>query len=251
VLLALPYTACGDDATGPDGDAVISLPFEFVEDATGRIGFQLTGVNGTINVTGLSEGETFTVSGFRQIRECSQSAAEAWIDQLEVLVTPTPTTIIIQTDQPHNTSPCNLVVDYELTIPERLVGQIINVNGTITVDGLDERIFVTNVNGNVTLEDIEDDATVRLTNGNIVADVQIGDRESIDLLTVNGNVDLDIPTFTNALLSITVANGSIVVSNLTVQNEVSTATSLSGTLGTGEGTIILGTTNGNISLTGV
>jgi hypothetical protein len=250
-LIALPFTACGDDPVGPNGNSVISVPFEFVEDATGKTGFQLTGVNGNVTVTGLSQGETFTVSGFRRVQNCSQSAAETWIDQLQVEVRPTATTIVIETDQPQNTNPCSLVVDYELTVPERLFGQIVNVNGDITVEELDEGLSVVNVNGTVTLDDVEDDVTVVNVNGNIEADARINNDESIDLLTVNGAVDLTIPTTTNALLSIALANGSYSVSNLTITNQVSTETSLTGTLGTGEGTIILRTTNGNISLTGV
>jgi hypothetical protein len=251
-LIALPFTACGEDEiTGPGGLAVISVPFQFVEDATGKTGFRLIGINGNVTVIGLSTGETFTVSGFRQVQNCSRSQAEAQIDDLQVDVDVTATEILVQTIQPVNTDPCSLVVQYDLTVPERLFGQIINVNGEVSIEDLDEGVSVVNVNGLVTLEDVEDDVTVRLTNGDIVADARISGDEEIDLLTVNGNVGLTIPTTTNALLSIALANGTISVSNLTITNQTSTTNTLNGTLGTGEGLVILRTTNGNITLTGV
>jgi hypothetical protein len=252
MLVTIPFTACDEDTIiGLDGDAVISVPFQVVEDATGRTGFTLIGVNGGITITGLSQGETFTVSGFRRVQNCSQAQAEVLIEDLQVQVSATATEVIVQTIQPGNTDPCTLVVDYELTVPERLFGQIINVNGEISIEGLDEGLSVVNTNGLVTLDDVEDDVTVRLTNGDIVADARISGDEEIDLQTVNGNVGLTIPVTTDALLSIALANGTINVSDLTITNETSTSTTLTGTLGTGEGTIILRTTNGNITLTGV
>ena len=69
-------------------------------------------------------------------------------------------------------------------------------------------------------------------------------------MTVNGSIDLTIPTTTDAELSIALTNGIITVSNLTIDGAVTTPTSVSGTLGTGEGSLILRTTNGNITLRG-
>jgi DUF4097 and DUF4098 domain-containing protein YvlB len=250
VLAALPFVACSDDLVDPGGDAVISIPFSFERDATGRTGYQLTGVNGTITITGSSQGEAVLVNGFRRVRDCSQSAADALIGQFQVEVTETATHIVIRTDQPVDASGCNLVVDYDLTVPERLMGTIVSVNGVIAVDDVDGGLDITSINGTVELADVEDDTRVRLTNGTIQGNIRISDEEEIDLLTVNGSIDLTIPTTTDAELSIALANGIITVSNLTIDGAVTTSTSVSGTLGTGEGSIILRTTNGNITLRG-
>jgi len=252
LLLAPALFACGGDGLfGPGGGPfTISEAFDYALDATGRTGFSLTGVSGTIVVEGQSVDESVAIQGFRRVRDCGRSAAEALIDQLEVDVRETATEIVVETIQPNFTSPCSLIVDYELTVPARLVGQLVNINGTITVDGLDDGIDVTNVNGDVLLSDIEGETVVRLTNGSIDADVRIEGTEEIDLLTVNGRVDLTVPADTDADLSIALANGTIRVTNLTVANETITPVSLTGTLGTGEGTIILRTTNGDITIRG-
>jgi DUF4097 and DUF4098 domain-containing protein YvlB len=131
------------------------------------------------------------------------------------------------------------------------VANITNVNGEITVDDFDSGAFVTNVNGLVIVRDIEGDTAVSLVNGNIDAELRIEDDGSIDLVNVNGTIDLDIPVDTDAQLSATLANGTITVLNLAVQNQVSSPTSLTGTLGDGDGTIRLESTNGSIMITGV
>lgn len=247
-LLALAAPGC-EDTLAP-GDAVISEPFEIERDATLRSAFEVTGINGNITVTGDGTSETFRATGFRRVRNCTESEAEAWIDRLEVRATETADVIALETVQPLDTSPCSLEVEYELTVPARLAADLVNINGNIVVMGLAGGLSVTNTNGNVTLDGSAGPATVRLTNGNILADVLIAGTETADLLTVNGNVGVLVPTSTSASLSASLVNGVIDVANLSISDRVQTRTTLTGTLGTGEGTILLGTTNGNITITG-
>ncbi len=250
LLLAIVAAGC-EDTTSLDDEATISVPFQFQQDATGRTAFQLIGVNGEVVVTGVAEGESVVVSGFRRVVGCGQEDADVWIDELEVRVTETEDEIIVQTIQPVGTSPCTLVVDYELSVPQRLAGEIVNVNGPVSVTSLSGGVTVTSVNGPVTLDDGQGDTTVRLTNGAITADLAIEAGETIDLLTVNGEIDLSIPVTTSAILSAILVNGTIDLDNLTLSNASTSSTSLTGTLGDGAGAILLRTTNGNISITGV
>lgn len=248
-LLLVPVSSCGD-VLGPN-EVVRSESFDFQRDAAGRTGFQVIGINGTITVTGSTQSETFLISGVRQVRGCGRAQADGYFDDLEVEVTETAQDIVVRTLQPQNTSPCTLVVDYELTVPARLAGEVIDVNGEITITGLDQGVSVTLVNGPVTLADVEHATTVRLTNGSITADLVPAGTDRIDVLTVNGSIGLEIPTSTGAELTATVTNGTISITNLTVSNQVSSGTSITGTLGTGEGEIVVRTTNGSIALTGV
>ncbi|MDH3734183.1 MAG: hypothetical protein OEU54_11640, partial [Gemmatimonadota bacterium] len=186
-LCSVAIGGCGDSTTGPDVITVISVPFDFSEDASAVDAFRLIGVNGSVVVIGRSTGETFSVSGFRRVQNCTESQAESYIDDLQVDVVVAAAEILVQTLQPVSTAPCSLLVDYELSVPERLFARIFNVNGSILVEDMDEGVDVTNVNGLVTLDDVEDDVTVRLTNGNILANAHISDDEAIDLLTVNGS----------------------------------------------------------------
>jgi DUF4097 and DUF4098 domain-containing protein YvlB len=250
LILTVPTAGCEESMLGPGGDGVIDEPFTFLRDAAGVTSFRLTGVNGDVTVTGQSVGDAFVATGSRRIEGCSQEAAEEWIDELEVRVTMTAEEITVETLQPVDTSPCTLVVDYELRVPDRLIGEIVNVNGRIDISGLRQGVAVTNVNGPVTLEDVEGSTTVLLTNGNITASLAIDGEETIDLLTVNGGIDLSIPMATSATLSAILVNGSISVSNLTLFDVSSTQTSLTATLGDGLGEVVLRTTNGGIAVTG-
>lgn len=225
---------CGGDGGFPfaPGDAVISEPFEFQRDATGRASFELTGINGNITIRGQSQGETIRITGLRRVQSCSQSAARLQIDNLRVVVGESAQGVVVQTDQPQNTGSCSLSVEYTVTMPERLFAAVVNVNGNITLDDLDNGAAVVNVNGNVSGE------------------IDIEDSGAIDLQTVNGNVDLTVRTDIDAQLSANLVNGQIRITNLTLANQTSTMTSLSGTLGDGDGSIQLRTTNGNITIEG-
>ncbi|MGB2989370.1 MAG: hypothetical protein WBC98_05380, partial [Candidatus Zixiibacteriota bacterium] len=63
-------------------------------------------------------------------------------------------------------------------------------------------------------------------------------------------IELDIPQNTSAEFSATVVTGTISISDLILQNQVSTPGSLSGTVGSGEGTISLNVVTGSVSVKG-
>lgn len=242
--LFLVASAGCDDGTGPG--VVIREPFDFQRDATQRAVLRVTGVNGNITVTGIPGGDTFHATGYRQVRGCSRSEAEEWIDQLEVRVAETEAAIVVETVQPQLTGPCTLEVEYDITVPARLRGVLTDVNGNVTARALAGGVGVTDVNGNVVVEGDAGGVTVRLTNGNVAGGLALEGEEAIDLQTVNGNVVLSIPAGTSAALSAALVNGAISVYNLTLSNAVRTSTSLTGILGGGTGAIVLRTTNGNI-----
>jgi hypothetical protein len=249
LLLAAGLSAACEDITG-GGDAVLSEPFQLQRDATDRTGFQLTGVNGEIVITGVEADETFRASGFRRVENCALSEAEEWIDRLEVRISETADDIVVRTIQPLDTSPCTLTVDYELSVPARLLGRVVAVNGDIEIRDLRAGVSVTSVNGVIALDEVAAPITARLTNGAIEVDATLADDESIDLLAVNGSIDLAVPTTTGASLTASVVNGTIRVVNLTLSDAVRTGTSLTGTLGTGTGAIVARTTNGDITVAG-
>jgi DUF4097 and DUF4098 domain-containing protein YvlB len=116
---------------------------------------------------------------------------------------------------------------------------------------MDNTVAVNNTNGNVTLDDVLGDQLVMLVNGNVESQTPIlAQGGVIDLQTVNGNVALDIPQGTSAQFSAHLVNGTITTSGLLLLNPVSTMTSLTGTLGGGQGIIDLRTVNGNIRASG-
>ena len=93
---------------------------------------------------------------------------------------------------------------------------------------------------------------IDLVAGTIEGEVTLPLNGAIDMKTVTGDINLVIPVNTSAEFSAAVNIGSISDSNLVLQNEVRTATFLSGTLGSGQGTITLETeVIGNISVSGL
>jgi len=172
------------------------------------------------------------------------------LDRLEVVVSVEGDAIVVRTEQPSDTQGRTFEVEYNLIIPERLKGNITNVNGNILIDAMDDDVEVITVNGNITLQDHFGSADVTSTNGNLDATVTISLGGVIDMNAVNGSIDLDIPASTSATFAARVANGDISTSNLSLDDAQSTPVSLTGVLGDGDGEIDIETVNGNIVLQG-
>ncbi|HSM17075.1 MAG TPA: DUF4097 family beta strand repeat-containing protein [Gemmatimonadales bacterium] len=254
-VIGVMGAACGD-STGTDDQVqnqnfVAEEALQFDLDATGRTTFRVEGINGNIDVVGAAGTEIFTVRGERQVWSESVVDAQDYLDRLEVVITETVDEILIRTVQPQNTGGRNLVVNYVLTVPERLATRLVNVNGNVTVRQVLGSVTIDDVNGNVTLDDLSGSVDVVLVNGNIACQAVIVATGTIDLETVNGNVTLDIPQNTSAEFAAHLVNGTITTSNLVFQNVTGGPTSLIGTLGNGQGMIDLRTVNGNILARGV
>ncbi len=253
-LLGALGAACGD-STGTDDrvgnqNFMAEEPLDVDLDATARTAFRVEGINGTIDVLGAAGTETFAIRGERQVWSESVEDARDYLGQLDVVVSETATDIIIRTVQPQSTGGRNLVVNYVLTVPERLAARLVNVNGNVTVRQLLETVTVDDVNGNIVLDDLSGSVSATLVNGNVSCQAMLPAAGIVDLETVNGNVTLDIPVNTSAEFTAQVVNGTITTSNLTFQGVTGGPTSFQGTLGAGDGTIDLQTVNGNIAARG-
>jgi predicted RNA-binding protein len=257
-LIAALAIGCGDSSGPSSGGQVgnqnflaeVSLNIDL--DATARTTFRVEGINGNIDVVGVAGTETFMIRGERQVWSESVADAQDYLDRLEVVITELGNEILIRTVQPSNTGGRNLVVNYQLSVPARLIARLVNLNGNVTARLMDDDVTVNNTNGNVTLDDILGDQNVMLVNGNVESQTPVlAQGGVIDLETVNGNVVLDIPQNTSAQFTANLVNGTISVSGLLFQGPVSsTPTSLTGTLGGGQGIIDLRTVNGNIQASG-
>jgi DUF4097 and DUF4098 domain-containing protein YvlB len=106
------------------------------------------------------------------------------------------------------------------------------------------------VTGQVLLDEISGSAVVNLVTGGIEAQVTLPEDGMVNLNLVTGNIGLNIPQNTSAEFSAAVVTGTISMSDLVLQNPASTSTSLSGTLGNGEGTILLNVVTGSVSVHG-
>ncbi len=244
----LGLSACNGDLFG--GGQQAQEEFFFEEDSTGRTEFRLEGINGNMDVIAESGTEDFVVGGFRRVRSSSLADAQEQLDRLQVDVSVEGDAIVIRTQQPSDTEGRTFEVEYNLIVPERLEGNIRNVNGNILIDSMDDDVDVSTTNGNISLRDHFGSAEVRATNGNLDATVTLPQGGVLEMSTTNGNLDLDIPASTSANFVARVANGSITTSGLSLDNAQSTPFSLTGVLGDGDGEIDIETVNGNIVVQG-
>ncbi len=232
-----------------DFEAEDSFSFEVQVGNSSKL--RLEGVNSEITITGTSSANSVTITGIKRVGSDSTQDAQEHLQELEVNVQSLTNEVFVETIQPQDTGCRKYVVDYTITLPRNLKVQVKNFNGIVTIDSMDNDITVNNVNGNITLTEIVGSALVNLVNGIIESKVTLPLNGTIDLNTLNGDINLTIPVNTSAEFSAVVNIGSISVSDLVLQNEVSTSTSLSGTLGSGQGTISLESEEiGDISVSG-
>jgi DUF4097 and DUF4098 domain-containing protein YvlB len=224
--------------------------FSFDIDVASHTQVRVEGINGNVSFDGQPGRTVVTIAGERTVGSESLADAEAHLDELQVSVSDLGDEIFAQTTQPDDTQGRSYIVDYNITLPQNLAAFVTNLNGSVTVRTLENRVTAFVANGQVILDAITGDTFADLTNGQITAYIIVPLDGTADLSIVNGNIDLEIPTNTSADLTATVVNGIITTSNLDFQNLTQTSTSLSGTLGDGRGTITLSTANGNIEITG-
>jgi hypothetical protein len=248
LAVALGLSACNGDPFS--GGQQAQEEFFFEEDATGRTEFRLEGINGNMDVIAESGTEDLVVGGFRRVRSSSLADAQEQLDRLQVNVSVEGDAIVIRTEQPSDTEGRTFEVEYNLIVPERLEGNIRNVNGNVLIDAMDDDLEVITVNGNITLQDHFGSADVTTTNGNLDASVTISVGGVINMNAVNGGIELDIPASTSATFAARLANGDITTSGLSLDDAQSTPFSLTGVLGDGDGEIDIETVNGNIVVQG-
>jgi hypothetical protein len=254
LLTSIILTSCGG---GGGGDFNVNFPpldtfppvsnpdFEAAEVFSDEVPvvnhtqFNLTGIEGVVSVTGISGATSVMITATKRVQSGSLQDAEAHLQELEVNVQDLATEIRVETIQPLDDGGRNYIVDYTITLPVFLETHVENTDGIVTLDSINNDVTVINVGGNITLRNILGSALIDLVAGTIEGEVTLPLNGAIDMNTATGNINLAIPANTSAELSATVNLGSISVSNLVLQNEVRTSTFLSGTLGSGQGTITL------------
>jgi len=253
LLFTLLLNACddGDGVTGTrNTDYAASERFAFEIERQGQIRFRLQGINGSVQVNGVAGAVSFIIEGEKHVESDSQQDAEEYLELLDVEIGSSDEEVVVRTVQPDYAAGRNFVVDYSISMPRDIVLTLSLVNGSIVVQSLDRSITVQNVNGSIVVRDVMGSALLSLVNGQIDAAMALESGGIIDMRTTNGIILLGLPQDTSASFSAAVETGSIVLVNLTLVGEIRTANSLSGTLGGGDGTVMLRTTNGNITVTG-
>ena len=244
----------GGGGGGGDGDTRFEEKetFSFEITVGNHDQFKLLGVNGEITITGESGANSVMIIAIKRVQSSiSAQDAKDHLQELEVDWESVENEVSVETIQPDDSAERNYSVDYTITLPKYFKIQVNSINAIVTLDSIENDVTVSIANGEVTLRDIYGSALVTLANGTIDGEVVLPLQGTIDLSVVTGgDIHLAIPTSTSATFSASTLFGSInVSSSLVVQDEVKTSTSLSGTLGDGDGEISLGTM-GDISVSG-
>jgi hypothetical protein len=271
VILALFLSGClfeSNDLYVRDTRFAAVAEFEHLIPASDRSMLLITGISGNIEVLGVPEATIVEINGERRVESESLRDAEQHLSDLVVHILEGPDRVEIETRQPSNSFGRNYIVDYYCVVPADWTVDVLNTNGNVTADSLLSVAIVVITNGNATFSDHVGDVEVEITNGNVIVNRLIGNLYGTvtngniladvvmplagycDLLVTNGMIDLAVPSTTSAEFSASVTNGTISVANLAMSGLASSPTSLAGTIGDGNGTILLQTTNGAIVVTG-
>ena len=257
-------TSCGDDGgpTSPtdnffdftgnvaNTDFTAEASFSSEIPVASQTQLALRGINGSVVVSGRSDSSSILVNAVRRVRSESSADAEANLERLQVRVTDLGTQVLVETSQPQDSGGRSFEVDYAITLPRTLEVSVTNVNGAVTIENINAPVNVLNTNGELELQNIVGSVIAEGVNGRIEATSTLPRAGRIELALVNGNVELAIPQNTSATLSARTSNGTVTLSNLSLSSSTSAPSSVQGTLGGGDGTIILTTVNGTIRVSG-
>jgi hypothetical protein len=263
LCLGLLLSCSGGDVNGPEfnistdgfnfNDQDFTAGKIFIDDleVDNHIRVTVAAVNGEVVVTGQSGAQQVKVTAHLYVTSDSQEDAELHLDDLDILVADDANEILIQTVQPQNFNGREYRVEYDIIVPDRFEVVTSQVNGAIAILDIQNNIDVWNENGDIMLSGVIGGVTAHVENGRIDGSVVLPVNEGIDLSVINGGLDLSIPKSTSAVFSATIdMNGEIIMSDLEFTESTHTPVALTGTLGNGEGFVVLSTVNGNIEIMG-
>jgi hypothetical protein len=234
VALATALAGCSD--SGLDGNRVndvqVEQSFEFRFDAGAATLVGVETLNGSIVVTAGPSASEIVIDGIRRVASDSEQDAREFLDRVIVEISEPGTEVWARTSQPNDTEGREVVVSYSVTLPPWLELVAHTVNGAITITGT------------------ESDVEARSVNGGLAGTVSLRPGGEVVFTTVNGGILLNVPPTTSATVSADVVNGAITVAGLTLTDGFASTTSVRGQLGSGDGSIVLETTNGGIALNG-
>ncbi len=203
--------------------------------------FELSNVNGSIDVIPWDRDEV-------EIRAVKRAGSQARLDAIEINVREEPGRVTVKTELPRTG---NGVVDYDIRTPAAASVTLRNVNGRVTIDGLDGPVDIRSVNGAIEADGLSQSTAIETVNGAITATyaaAPTAGRHRFE--AVNGAIRLYLPAGAGGRFEAKTVNGSI---KNDMGLEVKKArfgpmSSLEGTIGPGEAEIELETVNGSIRI---
>ncbi len=123
-----------------------------------------------------------------------------------------------------------------------------STNGSVTVQNVDGYVSAATSNGDVRVRNTTGIDEVRSINGSVNGDVA-AIRQDVVIETTNGDIAIALAPTLNARLEASTVTGSVTVRDVPLGDTTNGEKHASGTLGAGDGTVTVQTTNGSITLT--
>jgi len=252
-VTALVFIACGNiidpDPIHNNRYTAVS-EFSFTIDAIDKSKLELGSINGGVVIVGDENADNVVVAGEKIVKSDNEMDAQSYLKNLKVSIAESGKTLYVTSEQPENTQGRDVSIEYEIRVPASWTCAVELVNGQVAADSLRRDLMIKVTNGNVSLQEMIANAYIRVTNGQIDGCMTLRSGGTVDAETTNGIITMRFPQSTSAQLTAKVTNGTVNVSGLTLDNMYGSQKEIHGTIGSGDGTIMLKTTNGNITVMG-
>ncbi len=217
--------------------------------AAGVIQLSASNVNGSITVSAVQE-TTITAEITKKCRGEDKDDAEEHIDNIVINEDISDGTLILEADMPHNDENRNYRADFDITIPEFIYLDLATVNGRISITDMVAGAKVRITNGEIITRNLQGGIDGVTVNGEIDSDLALlAAAKSAFLTTTNGDVMLSLPADVSASFDASTVNGEVTVTGFTsVDYTTNLPTHKAGTIGSGDATITITVTNGNITI---
>jgi hypothetical protein len=209
----------------------------------------VSNVNGSVTVTGGS-GDTVEIIAIKK------ADSQETLDKIEIEITHTADSIVIETDLPDSDHWFSWggdggQVTYEITVPEDTnLDSVETVNGDIEVSGVSGDVEAESVNGDLDISDLVADASFSTVNGDIEASfASLEGQQSVKAETVNGGITFRVPKNADVEISADTLNGGINARDFGLETDKGfVGSDLNGRIGSGSARMNVDTVNGSIKI---
>ena len=243
MILAIALVASGNLSAKVTKEESYSFPLN----DGGRL--SVSNVNGSVTVTGGS-GDTVEIIAIKKADN------QKTLDGIEVEITHTADSIVIETDLPNSDSWYSWggnggSVTYEIMVPAATnLDSVETVNGDVEVSGVSGEVEAESVNGDLDLSDLASNASFSTVNGSIEASFsRLEGQQKVKAETVNGRVTIRVPKNADVDVSADTLNGSINARDFGLETDKGfVGSDLNGSIGSGSARLNVDTVNGSIKI---
>lgn len=222
--------------------------YSFTLNDGGRL--SVSNVNGSITVTGGS-GDSVEIIAIKK------ADSQEVLDGIEIRITESENSIVIETDLPDSGSKWfgrsddSGEVTYRIITPVGTnLDSIETVNGSVDISGVSGDVVAESVNGSLDLADLAADVSVETVNGSIEASfATLAGQQKVKAATINGRITLNLPADADVDINADTLNGSINARDFGLETDKGfVGSDLNGAIGSGSAKLNIDTVNGSIKI---